>query len=316
MSEIDWTKPRVAIVGAGAIGGYYGAKLARAGCDVHFLLRADYDAVRERGLSIRESGGDFDLPQVQAHASTHEIGVCDLVIVALKATANDALPALLPPLLHRHTALLSLQNGLGNEEFLARHFGAERVLGGVCFVCLNRIAPGVIRNSGHGNIALGEFDAQQAPPARLEAIARLFRQSGVGCQSSDDLRQLLWDKLVWNIPFNGLAIAGNGATVADVLGDAGLLALARELMAEVIAAARALGCAMAPDFTDFQVERSRVMGDYQPSSLSDFQAGRAVEVEAIWGEPLRQGQRAGVELPRLEMLTRLIGWRVAQRDAK
>ena len=133
MNQINWAKPRIAIVGSGAIGGYYGAKLARAGCDVHFLLRADYDAVKARGLSIHDGPDSFDWPDVQAHTSTGEIGPCDLVIVALKATANSALPELLPPLLHSQTALLTLQNGLGNEEFLAEQFGAQRVLGGVLF---------------------------------------------------------------------------------------------------------------------------------------------------------------------------------------
>jgi len=125
---------RIAVVGSGAIGSYYGGKLAYYGRDVHFLMRRDLHAVRKRGLHIRSKKENIHVAKVNCYTSTEEIGPSDLVIVALKATSNDALPALLPPLLHEKTALLTLQNGLGSEEFLAEHFGAEHVLGGLCFV--------------------------------------------------------------------------------------------------------------------------------------------------------------------------------------
>src|SRR5512137_800236 len=133
----------IAIVGSGALGSYYGAKLARQGGDVRFLMRADLGAVRRDGLRVRETGGEWQVP-AQAFGSTAEIGPVDLVIIGLKTTANAAIDALIPPLLHERTLLLTLQNGLGNEEYLAARWGAERVLGGLCFVCLNRVAPGVI----------------------------------------------------------------------------------------------------------------------------------------------------------------------------
>jgi 2-dehydropantoate 2-reductase len=132
---------KIAVVGSGAVGSYYGGMLAHSGEDVHFLMRSDLEAVRERGLSIHTRGEKLHLAHTQAHGSTEEIGPCDLVIIALKATANIALEELLPPLLAENTALLTLQNGLGNEEFLAGRWGAERVMGALCFVCLNRTGP-------------------------------------------------------------------------------------------------------------------------------------------------------------------------------
>ncbi len=295
---------KIAVVGSGAVGCYYGGMLAHAGCDVHFLMRSDLGAVRERGLTIRTQGTELHLAAPKAAATPAEIGPCDLVIIALKATANDALETLIPPLLHERTALLTLQNGLGNEEFLAKRWGAQRVMGGLCFVCLNRAAPGVIEHIDHGTISIGEFTG--GPQPRTAGIVADFLRAGIEAKAVENLITERWRKLLWNIPFNGLAIAAGGATVADVLADEGLRASARALMGEAIDAARRLGHEIPESFADFQIERSHTMGAYRPSSLIDWDLGRPVEVEAIWGEPLRQGLAAGAEMPRLELLYRLL----------
>src|ERR1043166_1398863 len=148
---------RIAVVGSGAIGCYYGAKLAHSGRDVHFLMRGDVEEIRESGLSLRSKEGNLRVPKVKHYASTSAIGPCDLVLLAVKATSNAELVELIPPLLHEKTMLLTLQNGLGNEEFLAEHFGADRVLGGLCFVCLNRISRTEIERYDYGHIILGEY---------------------------------------------------------------------------------------------------------------------------------------------------------------
>lgn len=301
---------KIAVVGSGAVGCYYGGMLARSGCDVRFLMRSDLAAVCERGLTIHTHGEELHLAQVQALGTTAEIGPCDLVIIALKATANAALDELIPPLLHETTTLLTLQNGLGNEEYLAARWGAERVMGALCFVCLNRTAPGVIEHFDHGTISLGEM--RGAPQSRTREIATALCDAGVEAQAVESLAAERWRKLVWNIPFNGLAIAAGGATVADVLANEGLRAAARDLMLEAVTAANRLGHPIPESYADFQIERSLTMGAYRPSSLVDWQAGRPVEVEAIWGEPLRRGQAAGAAMPRLELLYRLLQ-RVALR---
>jgi 2-dehydropantoate 2-reductase len=295
---------KIAVVGSGAVGCYYGGMLAHAGGDVHFLMRADLPAVRENGLTIHTCGELVRLAEVSARATTAEIGPCDLVIIALKATANAALDELLPPLLHERTALLTLQNGLGNEEYLAQRWGRERVMGGLCFVCLNRTAPGVIEHFDHGKISLGEFGG--GPQERTRALAAAFGRAGIEADVVESLVTERWRKLLWNIPFNGLAIAAGGATVADVLADAGLRTCARALMGEGLEAARRLGHEIPESFADFQIERSFSMGAYRPSSLIDWELGRPVEVEAIWGEPWRQGTGAGAPMPRLELLYRLL----------
>lgn len=313
---------KFAIVGCGALGSYYGAKLSRDGQEVHFLLRSDYDAVRRRGLSVRSPEGNFHINPKCAR-TPEEIGVCDVVLIGLKATANDQFPKLLPPFIGPHTAIVTLQNGLGNEEQLAALFPPTQILGGLCFVCLNRVAPGVVEHIGHGRIVLGEFSGWPEP--RTHDIASAIRHSGVPCEVTDNLRRTHWEKLVWNIPFNGLGVAsaaGYDAVLSGEMNSAASLTpclttdklldgarwetLVRELMLEVIAAAKALGLHIENDYADYQIDRTRSMGAYRASTLIDFQRGQPLELDALFLEPLRQAQSAGTVTPRLAALCRLL----------
>ncbi len=295
---------KIAIVGSGAVGSYYGARLLQSGNDVRFLMRSDLETVRKHGLQIISPDGDVLLRDVPAFGSTEEIGEVDLVVIALKTTANHVLPTLISPLLGSKTVLLTLQNGLGNEEFLSRHFGVERILSGLCFVCLTRTAPGKIEHYGHGGIALGEAFEPSTPRAKL--VAETFQAAKIDCRLAEDMPWERWRKLLWNIPFNGLSIAAGNATVADLLGTPLLEKEVAALMREVIVAAQALGHRIDDDVPDKEIARSQNMGPYRPSSLIDFERSLPVEVEAIWGEPLRQAQAAGAQLPRLEMLHALL----------
>lgn len=188
---------KIAVVGCGAVGSYYGALLRRAGEEVHFLLRSDYSVVRQSGVHIQSPRGDFTA-HPRAAAGPEEIGPSDLVVIALKTTANAAFPRLLPPLVGPHTGLLTLQNGLGNEEQLAQLFPGHRIFGGLCFVCVNRIAPGVIQHLDHGLIMMGELGRPPTPQLR-EVVAR-FQRAEIVCRVADDLARAHWEKLVWNIP--------------------------------------------------------------------------------------------------------------------
>jgi 2-dehydropantoate 2-reductase len=292
----------IAVVGAGAVGGYYGALLARGGADVRFLMRRDLAVVRADGLRVRQPAGDFTLRPAQVCGATIEIGPVDLVVIGIKATANDRLPELLRPLLHAGTALLLLQNGLGGDALLARHFGRERVIGGLCFVCLNRTGPGEITCTHPGYVALGEFAGP--PTERLRNLAAIFMRCGVATEIADNLDEARWRKLVWNVPFNGLTIAAGGVTTDLIMNDAALRAEARALMEEIVGAAGRMGYGIPSEFLEQQLEVTAGMGAYRPSSLIDWQEGRAVEVEAIWGEPLRRARAAGAAMPRLEALYR------------
>ncbi|MDR3229320.1 MAG: 2-dehydropantoate 2-reductase [Puniceicoccales bacterium] len=295
---------KIAVVGAGAIGAYYGCRLAHAGHDVRFLLRSDLDAVRQNGFQITAPDLAFRLHTVQAFATTAEIGTSDLVIIALKTTANARFGELLPPLDNGKTIFLTLQNGMGNTEALAQLFGAERVTAGLCFVCVNRVAAGVIENYELGNIRFAE--ALGAATPRTRALVELFAPTGGDCKTVDSLERALWTKLCWNIPFNGLAIAGGGITTDRILASPPLRELVLGLTREVQAAAAAFGVQISDRHIESQISSAREMGAYKPSSLIDFLAGRPVETEAIWGEPLRRGQSKGVAMGRLECLFALL----------
>lgn len=297
---------RIAVVGAGAIGCYYGAKLAAFGRDVHFLMRSDLAVVRRTGLRIRGKTENIHVPKVNCYASTDEIGPCDIVLVAVKTTANESLVELLPPLLHERTMLLTLQNGLGNEEFLARHFGADRVLGALCFVCLNRIAPGVIEHYDHGRVTLGEYD--RYPAARTHDVSWEFKRCGVVCSVTENLARERWRKLVWNIPFNGLSVTAGGVDTSVILARDELRAAALALMDEVIAGANRCGFDLPTAEALQQMKRTEPLGAYKPSTLIDFEAGRPLEIASIWGEPLRRATAAGASMPRLnELYQSLLG---------
>lgn len=291
---------KIAIVGTGAIGSYYGARLGKTGVDVRFLARSGISEIREHGIHVTLPGEAWRLYPVNAYLTAEHIGPVDLIIVSLKATANGILESLLPPLLNDRTAILTLENGLGSDELLAEKFGAHRVVGGLCFIAVNRTGPGKIQCIHPGSIALAEYGRPGTP--RLMAIAELFRRAGVQVTTSDNLAELRWKKLVWNIPFNGLSIVAGGVTTDQILGEKRLEPEVRALMAEVIAAAAKLGYKIPAEFIDHQMELTYRMGPYKPSSLIDFLAGREVEVEAIWGEPLRSAQAVGAEVPRLTKL--------------
>src|SRR2546430_9938285 len=160
---------RIGIVGSGAIGMYYGGKLAQGGSEVHFLMRGDLSEVQRHGIFVRGEGENFRIARINCYNSTKEIGPCDLVIVAVKATSNPDLVDLIPPLLHDQTMLLTLQNGFANEEFLAKHFSAERVLGGLCFIAVHRHSKTEVERYAYGQVILGEFRGPQQ--ARTHAIA-------------------------------------------------------------------------------------------------------------------------------------------------
>jgi 2-dehydropantoate 2-reductase len=312
---------KIGVIGAGAVGGFYGGKLCRTGEDVHFLVRGDYEAVNTRGLRIESADGDFTV-YPHAHDTPEGIGPCDLVLVALKTSANELYAELITPLVGKHTAILCLQNGLGNCEQLAELFGAEKILGGLCFVCLNRSAPGVIQHLAFGKIIMGEHT--RPPQKRTRTFAALFKEAGVPCTVAENLEQGLWEKLVWNIPFNGLGVVAaadlpalEGQPIPKTLGPVWptdkLLAnpdwenWVRDLMDEIISAANAKSLGLDPALAKAMIERTRAMGEYRASTLIDFENGQPLELESMFREPLRQAQATGVPVPRLEALVSVLG---------
>jgi 2-dehydropantoate 2-reductase len=306
-----WNFNRVAVVGSGAIGLYYGGRLAKAGGDISFLARSNFDEISKNGVNAKSLAGDFTLPDAKVFRSPEEIGPVDLVIVSWKATANDALTTALPPLLHAGTQVLTLQNGLGNCERIAETVGAERVCGGLCFVCVNRIAPGKISHTSGGRLMIGEF----APgvPGRAETLAERFRGAKIPAAATDNLLEAQWEKLIWNVPFNGLSVAEGGKDTKELLADPRIEAEIRRLMQELVTAAQAQGISLDEALVEKNIERTRPMDAYRPSTMIDFLEGRELELDPIWEEPLRRARQAGIAMPALENLLLRLKRRLAER---
>lgn len=298
------TPRRYAIVGTGAIGGYYGAKLQRSGVEVHFLTRSDYEVIRQQGLTVESPEGNFQLGEVQAYRDVADMPACDVVIVALKTTQNQVLGELLPPLLKPDGVVLVLQNGLGVEDDVAQWVGGDRVLGGLCFICSNKVGPGQIRHLDYGAIALGEYRPDYTPQGvtqRMRAIAHDFERAGVPMQFHEDLLLARWKKLVWNIPFNGLSVVLDAKT-DRLITDANSREAVESLMAEVVAGAKACGREIPSAFVEEMLKTTEQMPPYLTSMKLDFEAKRPLEIEAILGTPLRRGTAAGASLPQMALL--------------
>lgn len=302
----------IAIVGSGAVGAYYGGRLASAGEDVRFLVRSGLAEMRNTGLRVESVAGNFSVDRPRVFASSAEIGPVDLVVVAWKATANDHYAEVIGPLLHENSAILTLQNGLGNTEKLAELFGERRVLGGLCFVCINRVRPGLIHHQAKGLVTVGEMGGGISD--RVKGIEKQFCAAGIDCRAVEDLVEAQWTKLVWNVPFNGLCIAEGGITTDVLLAQPGGKEEVRGVMREVIEGAAVLGRTIPTELIEQQITATTEMGAYRPSSMIDYVEGRDVEVEAIWDEPLRRARQAGAQLPHWERLLGRIRTRLAERD--
>jgi 2-dehydropantoate 2-reductase len=289
-----------AIIGTGALGGFYGARLQHAGCDVHFLLHSDYEHVRQHGLICESKDGDFTLPDVNAYHDVRDMPKCDVVCLCLKTTRNHLLPQLLPPIVKDDGVVLVMQNGLGVEEQVADLVGAERVMGGLCFLCSNKVGPGHIRHLDYGHIGLGEF-ATRGVSERMRAIAGDLNRAGIPTELNEDLRIVRWQKLVWNIPYNGLSVVLN-ATTAELMKNSHTRRLVERIMGEVVADARACGVSLPDGIVAKMLSYTDKMIPYRTSMKIDYDDRSPMELEAIFGNPLRAAEKAGANSPLLEQL--------------
>ncbi|EDX84182.1 2-dehydropantoate 2-reductase [Synechococcus sp. PCC 7335] len=307
---------RYAIIGTGAIGGYYGARLQQAGADVHFLLRSSYESVKDHGIRVESIDGDFELSHVDAYNNPIDIPPVDVAVVALKTTQNVNLPELLPPL-NEGAAILSLQNGFGVEAAIAQYLNQSglpvpAICGGLCFICSNQVAPGHFRHLDYGRILLGVYNSQNhrcAPTPLLEEIASDFTSASVQVDTTDDLPMARWEKLVWNVPYNGLSVVLE-ATTAAMMADASVRLLITTLMQEVVTTANAWGESISPsgqrylpaDIIDRMLTHTETMAPYRTSMKIDYDEKRPLEIAAILGSPVRVARSLGVDTPTMVML--------------
>jgi 2-dehydropantoate 2-reductase len=303
-------KPRIGIIGTGAIGGFYGLMLARAGFDVHFLLRSEFSAVAAQGLQVNSAvHGALSLNPVQAYSAAEDMPPCDWLLVAAKSTSSGLAPVIAKAAAPGAKVLL-LQNGLDVEDSLREVLpDSLHLLGGLCLICVHREGPGVITHQALGAVNVGYHSGPAHDAATRMAIveegAGLFRSAGIDSQAMPNLHQARWQKLVWNIPYNGLSVL-LGASTAPLMADADSRALIQALMAEVVQGAKACGHDIAPGYADFLFNMTDKMPDYWPSMHHDLLHKRPLELQAIYARPLAAAKAAGCELPRIEALYRAL----------
>ncbi|MDZ7968629.1 MAG: putative 2-dehydropantoate 2-reductase [Nostoc sp. DedSLP03] len=293
-----------AILGTGALGGFYGARLQKAGLDVHFLLKSDYEQVKKYGLVVESKDGDFTLPEVHAYNDVEKMPQCDVVVVALKTTQNYLLPKMLPPVVKDNGVVLVLQNGLGVEEEVAEIVSNVAVIGGLCFLCSNKVGPGHIHHLDYGQITFSEYTPNYQPSGitqRMQQIADDFESAGISIELAEDLLLARWKKLVWNIPYNGLSVILNART-DELMAYEYTRKLVEQLMYEVAAGAKSYGRIISDRFIQTMLDYTVKMTPYRPSMKIDYDEHRPLEIEAIFGNPLRKAQAVGVNLAQISCL--------------
>lgn len=295
---------KYAVIGTGAIGGFYGGMLANNGADIHFLLHSDYQHVKEQGLRIDSIKGNFNLA-VNAYAKPEDMPLCDVVIVALKTTSNHLLEGLLPQVVKADGMVVVMQNGFGVEQVAADILPQATIIGGLCFIGSTKIGPGHIKHSDFGMVNLGHYmpdgSAGGITP-ELKLITEDFLACGIDAKPVENLSYLRWQKLVWNVPFNGLSVVLNSNT-SKLLSQWDSRELITSIMLEVIAAANACGQSLSPSIAEAMLANTENnMQDYAPSMKVDYDHNRPLEINAIYQSMIERAAQSGVDMKLATML--------------
>lgn len=293
------SKLKYAVVGTGALGGFYGGKLAKAGQEVHFLLNTDFPYVIEHGLRVDSISGNFVLNQVNAYQKPNDMPACDVILVCLKTTNNHLLNSILPPLMHKESLVILVQNGLGFEQRLSADFPDTAIAGGLAFICSSKIGPGHIGHFDFGGITIGAY--QKVNQLIVDQVCADFTQAGVKAFIAEDLNLARWSKLVWNIPYNGMTVVLNSTTDA-LMNHTASRSLIRDLMTEVVEAANACNAKIESDFVEKMLISTDKMTPYAPSMKLDFDAKRQLEIEAIYSNPLSEAEKYGYTMKKVALL--------------
>lgn len=303
-------RPSILVVGTGAIGGYYGAQLAKAGAVVSTTHRSDFAIVREHGIHIDSKNGSYHFKpaQVLQHVTEYE-GFPDYILVGLKVLEEISTAEMLFPVVGPTTTIVLLQNGVEIEESVAQAFPNNELLSGLAFVCLSRTAPGHISHTCYGHLTLGRFPHGNSPAA--QKIAQLFETAGIPCPVTETIALERWKKLVWNAAFNPISVLSQGTT-QDILSHPASAYLVQRVMEEVCTIAEAAGYSLPEAIIQKNLEATQRMKPYKTSMLLDYLAGRSMEVEAILGNPLRAAKRLQVAAPHLETLHAVLSLLVKQ----
>jgi len=293
------------VIGLGAIGGYYGGRLAAAGHTVRFLVRSGAADIRRAGLEVTSPHGDIFLPTIDVFDDPTHVPPSDVVVLTTKTTDTLAALPLLDTLVGPSTqAVLVLQNGLGVEATVAERAGEVPVVGGMCFICSHKEGPGRINHLDYGAVTLGRFRPgyePAGPTPEVTGIADDLAAAGLPVTRLDALGTGRWKKLVWNIPYNGLSVVLDAGT-DQLMAHSATRELVTSLMHEVHGAATAAGHCFDLSFVDTMLTDTEKMTPYAPSMKLDFDAGRPLELDAIYAAPIAAARAAGAPMRQVEAL--------------
>jgi 2-dehydropantoate 2-reductase len=286
---------RIAVMGAGAVGAYFGAKLSASGNDVTFLARgAHLDALRRDGLRVDSPGGDLRIQNALFTNDPGEVAAVDLILFCVKSYDTDATVGALAPMIGSATTILSLQNGVDNAEKIARVWGSERTLAGVVYVGAQITAPGIITHSAGGKIIFGPMDGASGESAKF--VEQTLQAAKIPSELSLNIQRVQWTKLLWNAPFCAISCLAR-ADMRQIFESEALVRLALDCMAEVQAAALTRGIDLPRTRFDETISFSRGLGDFKPSMLQDLEAGKPLEYEAFNGVVVKVLTQSGKAAP-------------------
>jgi 2-dehydropantoate 2-reductase len=292
--------PKVLIIGAGAIGGFYGALLAKAGADVAVVCRSDYAKVKQHGLAIHSATlGDwrFMPSQVLANADDYQASA-DYILLCTKVIPSIDRAALLRQAAGKNTKLVFIQNGVDIEQELLIAFPNHEIISGLAFICCNRLTPSEINHLAYGKLILGNLPHGINHSA--ENLSKLISQSGIPCHTSVNIIAERWKKCIWNAPFNPLSVLSGGLSTQAILQNQETLV--RAIMQEVKDIAAGCGYPLPDNLIDQNIADTYAMLPYKTSMLLDFENGHVMETEAILGNTVRAARRSNIKCPRLETL--------------
>lgn len=293
---------RYAVIGMGAVGGYYGSRLFAAGRDVHFLARSDYDYVKEHGLWVDSYLGAYQAENMNVYDDVRKMPACDVVIVAMKTTQNHLLPRLLPPLIKENTLVVMMQNGIGVEADVERMLPGVKLAAGVVFINCVKDGPGRLIHKGFGHLALADFNC--GDKQRLLAVAEDFRGAMVPTQITE-YYETRWRKNILNMATNGMTVKYRCQCDELVL-DPTMREEVRGLLMEGIAAARACGVeAIGEELAD-QLLETTGKTHFATSMRYDFDHGLPMEIEYMYSRPIAEALRKGCDVPMLRELEQLL----------
>lgn len=293
------------VFGAGGVGSFFGGLLARAGADIRFVARgAQLEALRRDGIHIHSTTlGALHVRDIRVTDNTRDIGVVNLVLVAVKAQQTAGILDALAELVGPATTIVTLQNGVESDEVIAKRFGRDRVLPAVVYVGATVDRPGHVSHVAAGTITVGA--PAGADGARAEAVRELLATTGMPVRIADDIQHERWRKLLWNAGFNMVsAVTGRDPAVLVRVPESRALLL--DVMKEVVAVARAQGIALTDADADEQIAWTERAGSIRTSTMVDRERGREMEVDALIGVVVRRGAQLGVPTPRSAALLGLL----------